>query len=118
MTFNYDKIAATALKLLTKFGQPITFARETGGSVDPITGVVTPGTDASVTTTGLLKTYPDNMIDGTRILKSDRELILSNEQVVQPSDKPVINSQDWAIVDIKTLNPAGTVVIYKVQVRR
>jgi len=52
MTF-YAKMAATALKLLKKFGKPVTLKRVTGSSVDPITGVVTAGTDASVITTGV-----------------------------------------------------------------
>jgi len=114
----YDNMGSTALGLLVKFGQSITLARETGESVDPITGAVTAGTDASVTTTGILKLYPDNMVDGTRILDSDRMLILSNEQVPQPTDKPLIDGEEWGVVNISTLSPAGTDVIYKVQVRR
>lgn len=111
-------MSATALGLLTKFGQSITLSRETGGSIDPVTGAVTPGADASVTTTGILLKYPDMMIDGTRILDSDRRLLISNEQIPQPSDKPLIDSQEWAIVNIETLSPAGTDVIYELQVRR
>jgi len=114
----YDDMAAVALELLDEFGQAITLPRTTGGSVDPITGIVTPGTDASVVTTGLLKPYPDAMIDGARILSSDRELVLSDEQVVNPTDKPLIDGEEWSIVNIKTINPAGTVVCYFVQVRR
>jgi len=91
MSFNYSKSAKTALKLLTRFGGEITLSRKTGDSVDPITGVIAKGTDASVTTTGLLKPYSDNMIDGTRILTGDKELVLSNEQEPQPTDKPVID---------------------------
>jgi len=114
----YDDMAAVALELLDEFGQAVTLPRTTGGSVDPITGIVTPGTDASVVTTGLLKPYPDAMIDGARILSSDRELVLSDEQVVNPTDKPLIDGEEWSIVNIKTINPAGTVVCYFVQVRR
>ena len=118
MAFDYDKTAATALKLLTRFGQTVTFVRVTGGSINPITGAEIAGTDACVTTTGLLRKYPDKMIDGTRILSGDRELILSNEQEPLPSDKPTINGEDWSIESIDTLSPAGTVVIYTVQVRK
>lgn len=114
----YESLGDTALTLLVKFGQSITLSRETGGSVDPITGAVTAGTDASVITTGLIKPYPDAMIDGTRILDSDRELVLSNEYEPLPSDKPVIGGEEWAIVNITTISPSGTDVIYKVQVRR
>lgn len=114
----YDDMATEALKLLTEFGMPITLPRATGRSTHPVTGVVTPGDDATVTTTGLLMPYPDGMVDGTRILDSDRELILSNEQTPLPTDKPTINGQNWMIVNIKTISPAGTDVVYFCQVRR
>ena len=114
----YESLGNTALSLLVKFGQSITLSRETGGSTDPITGVVTPGTDASVVTTGIIKPYPDAMIDGARILDSDRELIISNEQVPQPTDKPIIGGEEWSIVNITTISPSGADVIYKIQVRR
>jgi len=114
----YDEMAEMALELLTEFGAPVTLSRETGGSTDPITGVVTPGVDASVTTTGLIKPYPDKMADGVRILDSDRELVLTAEEEVFPGDKPVVDGEDWAIIRITTIKPAGTAVVYFVQVRR
>lgn len=119
MTYNYAPIAATAEKLLAKFGSAITLSRKTGDSVDPITGTVTAGTDASVITTGLLTPYPDKMVDGTRILKSDRKLVLSNEHAPLPTDKPVIGGESWAIVDIETVKPNGVdAVVFFCQVRR
>lgn len=118
MSYAYSRPAATALRLLTKFGQSVTLSRKTGASTNPITGAVTAGTDASVVTTGLIKPYPDNMVDGSRILDSDRELVLSSEYEPLPSDKPIVNGEEWAIVRIKTVSPAGTPVVYFVQVRR
>ena len=118
MSFDYSKSATTALNLLVKFGGEITLSRKTGNSVDPITGIEAAGTDSSVTTTGLLKPYPDNMIDGTRILASDRELVISNEQTPEPSDKPIIDNEEWSIVSIKTIKPFDTVVVFFLQVRR
>jgi hypothetical protein len=114
----YESLGDTALSLLVKFGKSITLSRETGGSIDPITGAVTAGTDTSVTTTGVLLSYPDKMIDGTRILSSDRLLLLSNEQAPLPSDKPVIDGEEWSIVNPDKISPAGIDVIYKIQVRR
>ena len=117
MTF-YTDAAADALELLTEFGYQLTLSRKTGDSVDPITGVIAPGTDSSVTTTGFDIPYDDGLIDGTRILNGDRKLLLSNEQEPSPDDKPIIDSQEWSIVNIKTVAGAGTAVIYKCQVRR
>lgn len=111
-------MAATTVALLAKFGTSVVLARVTGASTDPITGVVTPGSDASVTTTGILKPYKDSMIDGVRILASDRELVITNEQAPLPTDKPTLDGEEWAIVNITEMNPAGTVIAYKLQVRR
>jgi len=114
----YSDIAATAKVLLQMYGQTITLVRKTGASINPVTGVEVAGTDASVTTTGLLGKFPDKLIDGTRILSSDRRLILSNEQTPVMSDKVTVNGYDWTIIDIETVSPAGTDVIYICQVRR
>ena len=114
----YDDMAATALRLLDQFGQAVTINRTTDESTDPVTFVVTAGTDAELATTGILKLYPDRTVDGTRILASDRELVLSDEQEPLITDTLTIDDQPWSVVDIKTVSPAGTDVVYFVQVRR
>lgn len=114
----YGNMADTTVRLLTKFGASVTLQRYTGRSIDPVTGAITAGSDASVVTTGVLRPYPSNMIDGTRILETDRELVITNEQIPQPTDKPTMDGQEWAIVGITEMNPAGTVIAYKLQVRK
>ena len=115
----YDGMAATALGLLAKFGTTITLERRVGKSINPVTGAVVNGLGSNVTTTGLLTPYPDNVIDGVRILKSDRKIILSNEQEPSPTDKPIIDGESWSIVYITTVKPDGaTPVVYFAQVRR
>lgn len=114
----YSDMADVTVELLTEFGRSVTLKRSTGNSIDPITGVVTPGVDASVITTGVLKPYPSRMIDGVRILSTDRELTITNEQTPAPTDKPTMDGEEWAIVGITEMNPAGTVIAYKIQVRR
>lgn len=119
MSTFYDDMAATAIDLLTEFGQSITLNRKSGNSIDPVTGAEVAGSDASVITTGLIKPYPDSVVDGTRIMASDRMVILTNEQAVLSTDKLVISGEYWRIVDIKTVRPdSTTVVVYFVQVRR
>lgn len=115
----YDDMAATALELLTEFGSAVTLPRTTGGSIDPVTGAVVSGSDATVTTTGMIKPYPDHLIDGTRIMRGDREMVLSNEREPLPTDTPTINGENWSIVGIKTVKPDdATPVVYFCQVRR
>lgn len=118
MTTFYQDMAAVALELLQEFGASVTLPRESGGSVDPVTGVVTPGSDDTQTTTGLLKPYPDSLIDGTRILATDKMLVLSDEVEPLMTDTPQMGGSTFgSVVSIKTVSPAGTPICYFVQVR-
>ena len=118
MSAFYTGLAATALRLLTKFGTTVTITRTTGQSIDPVTGVVTPGTTANLSTTGLLKKYPDDLMDGTRIMTGDRSLILSNEVEPLLTDNPVIGGESWSVVSIETVKPTSVALVYFVQVRK
>jgi len=114
----YADMAATALDLLTEFGMAVTLTRSNGDSYNPLTGDTVVGADTSVSTTGLLRPYEDKVIDGTRILSGDRELILSSEQQPLKDDRPVIGGEEWHIIDIKTIKPDDTTpIVYFCQVR-
>ena len=113
----YDDMAATALELLAEFGAPVTLRRVTPGAYDPATSSAS-STITDLPTTGLVRDYKASLIDGTRILVGDKECVLSNEQAPKLTDKLPVDGVDWSIVDIKEINPAGTVVCYFVQVRK
>lgn len=118
-TIDYTAIGQKVITALVKAGNPVTLPRTTGGEVHPVTGFVIAGTDSTVITKGVLRNYADGMVDGTRIMSGDRELVLSNEQAVTPSDKPIIGGEQWTIVNLKTVKPDGvTVLVYIAQVRR
>lgn len=114
----YTRMAATASKLLNKFGGAVTVVRNVGGSVNPVTGVVTPGSNTTLTGKGLLNKFSDDLIDGTRIKASDRLLMLDSSFEPVMTDKPTIASQNWTIVEIRTIKPANVAVMYALQVRR
>lgn len=116
--FDYAKMAATAKRLLTRFGSTVQIKRTTGGTYDPITGATTPGTETTYEPKGVLTKYPDRLIDGTRILQSDRKLILDDTVEPNASDKPVVQGEEWTVQEISTISPAGTPIIYEVRVRR
>jgi len=115
----YSNMAATALKLLTKFGSGVTLQRTVGEVFDPITGTVIAGGVTGLVTVGLLRPYNDKVIDGKRILVGDKELILSNAQTPQADDRVLIAGEYWSIQNIKTIKPdLATAVIFFVQVRK
>lgn len=118
MTF-YSDMADTALELLDEFGTTVTLQRTTGNLIDPVSGDEITGVDASVTTTGILTQYDESQIDGVRIMRGDRKLVLSDEQTPLPTDRVLIGGVPWAIVAITTVKPDdATVVVHHVQVRR
>jgi len=115
----YGNMAATTLKLLTKFGANVTLQRTMGEVFDPITGTVIAGGVTGLATVGLLRPYHDKVIDGKRILVGDKELILSNTQTPQADDRVLIAGEDWSIQNIKTIKPdSSTAIVFFVQVRK
>jgi hypothetical protein len=114
----YTSMAATASRLLKKFGMTITIKRTTGGSISPVTGAVVAGSTASYTPQGLVQRYRDDQVDGTRILSSDRLVIVDNTVEPLTTDKITLSSQDWSIIDVKESKPSTIGIVYFIQARR
>ena len=114
MSSFYLKMAATANRLIDKFGQTVMIERTTGETIDPVTGVITAGVTEYFYPRGVFKPYAENLIDGTRILKTDIELVLDNTVKPEMTDK----IEGVSIINIEEINPAGTPLIYKLQVRK
>ena len=116
----YSEMAEMATELITEFGTDVTITREIDKEIDPVTGdILVDAESIEYTAQGVMKKYPENLIDGTRITSSDRQLIIE-ASVVEPLiiDKITINNQDWPIIEIESVNPAGTPLIYILRVRR
>lgn len=114
----YNGIAATASKLITKFGAVGEIKRITGGSIDPVTGVPSAGTTVTYTPNTIVQKYADELVDGARILSSDRMIILDNTIEPVSTDTITIGGENWSIVSIRESNPAGIPLVYFVQARR
>jgi hypothetical protein len=114
----YTSLAATASKLLTKFGMAINIKRTTGGSISPVTGATIAGTTNVYSPNGLVQRYRDDQIDGTRILSSDRLVIVDNTIEPLTTDKITLSAQDWSIIDVKESKPSTIGIVYFIQARR
>lgn len=114
---DYAEMQAQAASMIGEFGQAITIVRQSG-SIDPVTGVETGAGSTDTVTVGVLLTYPDAMIDGTRILASDRRLYVPGSVDISTSDTVTVDGEPWSIQEIRTTKPAGTAVLQEVRVRR
>lgn len=116
--FDYARTKATADRLIARFGQSGTLRRPvtTGDDYDP-----TEGTPTDYAVTFVVEDYKNDEIDGTRILKTDKKVLLARKALsVEPttSDLIAVGGIFHAIIHVKPLSPGGTVLTWEVQVRR
>lgn len=118
MTF-YTGIAATAHRLLTQFGGPVTLTRTVPGAYNPATGQTDPATTTTYSGTGAKFDYSQRDIDGTLIRMGDQRVYMSVEGMTTPQtgDTLTAGGRTFQVVASRPLNPAGTVVLHDVQVR-
>ena len=115
----YSGLTATAAKLLLKYGQSVVLKHETGGTVNPATGVVT--TSATVTTitgNGAASRYKNAEVDGTLIRSGDQRLILEKVSTVpQTGWKAQVSGKEYKVMGAVPISPGNEDVIYICQLR-
>jgi hypothetical protein len=133
MAFDYARTAATAERLLTRFGQPLVYKAKREGTYDPATGKVTYGylgeewleqeVQAVVLQFDLAK------VDGTLIRMTDLRVLLAPTLAKEPRKGDVIvipvaeygapaGFEEYEVVGSQTISPAGLVVLYEAQARK
>lgn len=124
----YPKLAATALNLLSKFGQVVILRRYPvgGGTYDPVTGVTTANTidesrKAIVTDppgSRLGPTYGRQLQNGTLVQDADRWMYMdANGMEPRPQDHMVVQGFEYTIIDVQMIGPGGVPVVYLVAIR-
>ena len=116
MSGTYDRAAATALKLLTKYGRSVTVTSVTPGTYDPAAGSIT-NTTATSTAKGLVTEHKATDIDGTLIKAGDKKLLLDSSAVISIDDSVTVGSDVYSVVGVSELNPAGTRVMWTCNIR-
>jgi hypothetical protein len=118
----YDRTAATALRLITQFGQPVTISKTEPGEYDPETGGDSPGATIEQTAQGILLDFTGQEFQNNSLIKQgDKKLKIAAqglEWVPDLLNKVIIQGRTWSIVPpLKEVNPAGTPILYELQVR-
>lgn len=116
MTF-YTDLKGVASNLLTEFGQSITWSRTTGGTFDPALGETTGQTTTNYSGFGAMFDFDTRLIDGQQILATDKRLLLQAGDVPEVQDLLTINGTVYTVISKSDLTPAGTTVIYELQLR-
>jgi hypothetical protein len=119
----YTDIRLIAQNLLKGKGQTITLTYQGSSSYNTSTGGATIST-STASVYGAVFEYGNKNIDGTLIKVGDKQLLLSalntaGTAITAPvvNDTVTINSVAYTITQVKTLSPAGTVVLYDCNIR-
>lgn len=119
MTAFTDNMPATALRLLTKYGEAVSLSRVTEGSYDVSNGTVAAGSTTNYTGYGAPVDYIAAEIDGTVIQQGDVRLLL-NQTSTEPAvgDTCTLNSIVYRVVNVDRSRASGVNIIYKLQLRK
>lgn len=128
MSAFYDDMTATAGEMLVEFGQAITLTTPgSGGTFDPATdttsGAAAPTTQQS---SGIEEAYSAYSLAQGLVHAGDIKFLLSplctnGTPVVTPvADRDTLTKADgvWAIKKVDPLEPAGTPILFELQLRR
>lgn len=113
---NYNVTAAGAKRLINKFGKfgYVQISRS-DGVLDPVAGTKT-GTSA-ITNLFAVDLSVSGELVGDLIERTDRMVIMSSDKKPLMSDVILIGGVSHKMIQIFTVSPAGTDVIYKVVCR-
>lgn len=125
MTGFYDDMAATAAEMIAEYGQPVTISTSEPGEYDTDTATSAPGAPATVTAMGVVTAYKAAEVDGSLVRNGDRKLSLSTVDtagapVAEPktgSRATLANGSKWTVMVVEAANPAGTPLVYRLQLR-
>ena len=118
----YDEMAALALDMITEFGQPVIIRATTVGEYDPEAGTAPPDTVIEQTAQGMLIDFTGQEFQNNSLIKQgDKKLKIAAQGLAWVPgllNKVIVQGRTWSIVPpLKEINPAGTPILYELQVR-
>lgn len=114
--FNYARTAATATRLLTRFGASCTLKRLADAAYDPATGTATPAV-TPFATTAVVFDYDQRQIDGTLIRQGDRRAYMDATVAPRQGDRLTWQGAELQVVAVRPLSPAGVAFLFEAQLR-
>jgi hypothetical protein len=118
----YDEMAAMALEMITEFGQPVIVSKTVPGEYDPEKGGEAPGATVEQIARGILLDFTGIEFQNNSLIRQgDKKLKIAAQGLAWVPgllDKVVAGGRTWDIVPpLKEVNPAGTPILYELQVR-
>lgn len=115
MAINYQRMRATAKRLLTQNGTQFTGIRP--GTVTRVNGEEVSVPDTALKITGVDTEYKPHEIDGKTILTGDKQIVATADVPVMVGDVFDIDGQRWRVENPWPVKPATLLLCYKLQLR-
>lgn len=114
------KARATALKLINKFGKPVTLTVVTEGTYDPSTGDISGGSTSVAVPKAIIEDFNGTEFISGQIEVGDRKVTIpaSGFAEPRPNDTFTIGSDVYKIVSVETVWSGEQAAIYISQVRK
>jgi len=116
MAFDYTPLASTAERLLTDYGQSVTFSRFSRGSYSPSSGMSSTSQttyDAKVVLFNESKAEEND--NTTQVIEIPAVAYSATPPKI--GDTATINSEKLRVVEINPVQPATTVIYYELRLR-
>jgi len=119
MAFDYSALATAASDLIEEFGRAATLRTITGQTYTPSTSLYSAGTTTDVAVSAVIVgiTKDDKEQFGGNVAVDDRMALVADSAPVIGGFL-IIGSDTWQIIAVLEVNPGGTALIYKAQVRK
>lgn len=119
MSFSYQSLADTVAREIAEKGRDITLRRRSQ-SFNPATGA-TSETLSEQSLRGLFTLYELRQRDGSTVRQGDQALLLAAEDLTTPpsdADEVIDGGSSWQVISVERLQPGGTALLYRLQVRQ
>lgn len=113
MSLDLSKVAT---RLLTKLASSdhIKLVVKSGGVLDPVEGETTGATPSDIDCVGAVIKIDQNLVDGERILSSDKMAIIDNQKTPTMENQIKVDDKVYEIIKIIELNHAGITQLWTI----
>jgi len=106
-----------ANRLLTSYGQTISFTRWTTTDYNPATGAVEPLTSTTFSGKVHPAPYMTNEIDGQVVQVNDIKALVYSTTEPRINDEATIDSIIYRVMDVEKIQAQGVAIVYRLQLR-
>lgn len=111
-------LKSVASRLLTDYGQAVTFTRYSTTEYNVTTGSVEPLQATTFSGVGHPSVYATDEIDGETIQRNDIMLMLYSVTAPVIDDEASIDSVAYRVMNVEKLQAQGEAIVYRLQLRK